>query len=204
MNISENDVSMLRSSVMSGMSEKRYQHTLGVERMARFLASHLLPDRVEELAAAALLHDISKEIPIDVQIEMLEKDGFQLTDEDIKTPGVIHSFSGPVVIKNQYYDFASDDVLKAVRSHTIGAETMSVFDKIIFVSDYTEDTRTYQSCIEVRNFLISGFENLSYEDKLKRLNKACALSIQGTIDAILRAGKPINSRIKNAQNPFLT
>ena len=79
--ITEEMLSELRRSIANDMSEKRYSHTLGVERMARYLAGFLLPDRINEISAAALLHDISKEIPIELQIIMLKDDGFDLSDE---------------------------------------------------------------------------------------------------------------------------
>ena len=77
------------------MSEKRFSHTLGVERCAERLGRLVLSERINELRAAALLHDISKEIPIDIQFEILEKNKFPLTDEDRTTVGVIRSFTAP-------------------------------------------------------------------------------------------------------------
>ena len=203
MSISDKELLLLREAVKERMSEKRYQHTLGVERMAEYLASHLIPDRIYEARAAALLHDVAKEIPIEEQVRLLKEDGFLLTEEDLGTPGVIHSFSGATVIKRDFPEFATDDILKSVRFHTIGGRDMNIFHKIVFVSDYTEDTRVYESCIAVRGLLLKGFEELDYEGKIKRLNEACHASLQGTISAIIKAGRPINSRITGVKDAFL-
>lgn len=185
----------LRIKIKERMSEKRFSHTLGVERCAKKLGELILPDRISELCAAALLHDISKEIPIEKQFEMLENNKFPLTDEDRKTVGVIHSFTAPYVIKDDFTDFYTSDIVSAVYNHTLACENMSVFDKIIFVSDYAEDTRRFESCIRVREFLLSGIEKLSHEERLVRLDNAVLAAINGALEALERMGQPINSRI---------
>ena len=185
----------LKKNIKMRMSEKRFSHTLGVERCAERLGRLVLSERINELRAAALLHDISKEIPIDIQFEILEKNKFPLTDEDRTTVGVIHSFTAPYVIKNEFPDFATPDILSAVFNHTLGCEDMSTFDKIIFVSDYAEDTRKFDSCIAVRNFLFSGIDALAPKERMKRLDEAFMAAINGALDALKRMGQPINSRI---------
>ena len=193
-------LSELREKVKSRMSEKRFSHTLGVERCAKRLGELILPERVSELRAAALLHDISKEIPIDRQFEILENNLFPLTDEDRSTFGVIHSFTAPYVVKKDFQEFASLDILSAVYNHTLGCESMSVFDKIIFVSDYAEDTRPFASCVAVRNNLFDGIEHLGAEELLIRLDSAYLGAMNGALEALSRMGQPINSRIYIAKN----
>ena len=201
--ISDIDLLNLRKDIKTRMSEKRFQHTLAVERMSKYLAKFLLHDRINEVCAAALLHDVAKEIPLDEQIPMLIKSGFELTEEDLETPGIIHSFTAPLIIKRDFGNFATNDILTATLNHTVGSDNMSVFDKIIFISDYTEETRTYGSCIAVREFLLKGFENLSDNEKLLRLNEACRLSLEATAEAIAKSGERINSRMKMAGKSFL-
>ena len=199
----EKELSLLRASVRERVGERRFSHILGVERLAVKLGRALIPDRVNELRCAAILHDVSKRIPKDEQIKLLDSAGFELTDEDIETDGVLHSFSGPIVIKRDFPKLAIPDVLRAVENHTVGRAGMTVFEKIIFVSDYAEDTREYSSCIAVREKLLSGFDALSNEEKLKRLDEACIGAIDGAIEALYRMGKPINSRIFATKNYLL-
>ena len=193
-------LSELRENIKSRMSEKRFLHTLGVERCAKRLGELIMPNRVSELRAAALLHDISKEIPIDKQFEILENNTFSLTDEDRKTIGVIHSFTAPYFILEQFPDFASPDILSAVFNHTLGCDNMSDFDKIIFVSDYVEETRTFASCITVRDYLFDGIEGLNEDDLHVRLDTAVLSAINGSIGALNKSNHPINSRIYKAKN----
>jgi predicted HD superfamily hydrolase involved in NAD metabolism len=190
----------LSHAVGQRVSEKRFRHILGVERCAKRLADALIPERTDEIRAAALLHDVSKEIPIDEQFEMLANEGFDLTEEDKITVGVIHSFTAPIIISRDFSDYATDDILSATLKHTVGSQSMSIFDLIIFISDYAEDTRSYESCINVRNRLFDGFDALSYKDKIFRLKNACLEAIEGTCDAIRRSGGHVNSRMLKTKN----
>lgn len=185
----------LRTEISLRVCAKRFSHILGVERCAVSLGKLFLPERIDELSAAALLHDVTKEIPIDQQIKMLEESGFLLTEEDKNTPGVLHSFSAPLIIKRDFPLFATEDILQAVENHTVGKENMSIFEKIIFISDYAEDTRKYESCIRVRAVLFDNIENLCDKDLKRRLDEATLMSIDGTLEALERTGQPINSRI---------
>ncbi len=198
-----NDLEKLRRRVSEKVSQKRFSHILGVERCAVYLGKLILPDVVDELSAAALLHDIAKEIPYDEQIKLLEDNDFDLSEEDRKTPGVLHSFTAPIIIKKYFPEFATDNILSSVLYHTVGRENMSIFEKIIFISDYCEDTRKYDSCIKVRMSLVEGIEELSYEKKLERLDTACLLSIDGALDALNRCNVPINSRMYLTRNSLL-
>ena len=192
---SEESLLNLKEKVKLRMSEKRFSHTLGVERCAKKLGELILPQRVSELRAAAILHDISKEIPLELQFEILRENSFPLTDEDVETTGVIHSFSAPFVVKRDFPEFATDDVLSAVFNHTLACENMSTFDKIIFVSDYAEDTRIYSSCVKVREFLFDRLDELDEKERLAKLDEAFLAAINGALEALARMGQPINSRI---------
>ncbi len=193
----------LRKRVSTLVSPKRFEHILGVERYARRLGEALMPGDVEELCAAALLHDVTKEMPLDEQLNLLENSNFPLTEEDKATPGVIHSFSAPIVIKRDFSEYATKNILLAVQNHTVGAPDMSIFEKIIFLSDYAEDTRPYDSCQKVNRMLFDGFEGLSIQGRLKRLDEACLLSIDGALEALERAKRPINSRMYETRNSLL-
>lgn len=195
MSFTEKDIERLTGELRARISQKRFRHTRGVEKMSAFLAESLIPNMVGEIRAAALLHDVAKEIPISEQIKLLSECGFSLTDEDKASEGVIHSYSAPYVIQRDFPDFATENILSAVKKHTLGDADMSVFDKIIFISDYTEETRTYESCIKTARFLLADFLSLDYDNKIDRLNRACIMAIDGAEEALSRMRQPINSKM---------
>ena len=198
----EQDIRALAERVRAYMSEKRFSHTLGVVRCAMALGELILPESVGELCAAALLHDVAKEIPRDELISLLSADP-TITEEDKNSDGVLHSFAAPFVISRDFPEFASENILSATGKHTVGSAGMSVFDMIVFVSDYAEDTRTYESCIKVRRALFDELDSLGANDRLHRLIDACLMAIDGTIETLTRTGRVINSRVYETKNALL-
>ena len=133
--IGENELQTLRSNVAKALSEKRFMHSLGVKRAAIEIGKHCLPSKLNELSAAALLHDIAKELPKEEQLYAMRRCGYELTDEDYSSEALYHSFAAPYIIKERYASFATDDILSSVFMHTSGGDSMTVFDEIIFIAD---------------------------------------------------------------------
>lgn len=175
------------------MSEKRLKHTLGVAEMAEKLAAFSIPERTEELIVAALLHDISKELSHDEQMDMIKLDGILLEDDELCSPEIFHSYTAPYVIKRDFPEYASEDILSAVRNHTVGAVDMTVFDEIIFLSDYIEEGRTYQSCIDLRHRVLLAMCT-DTEANTRVLHRACIESINNTERALSLKGKSLTKK----------
>lgn len=191
----ENSLIRLREAVKMRISEKRYQHTLGVEDMARHLGSIIIPERVDELSATALLHDIAKELSYEEQLDLLKSSDALYDEEDLETKPALHSFAAIPVIKRDFPDYATEDILSAVANHTLGKHGMSVFDEIIYISDYAEAGRTYPSCQSVRKYLLEHLSSdKSYSDNVRALHVALLSSIDSTIDSLTRRNEKINSK----------
>lgn len=149
--MSENKIlDRLRDVIKSRESEKRYRHTLGVEQEATELGSLLLPDKISELRAAALLHDVTKCLCDEEQFSLARQLGLVLTPELLASPQVLHGFTAARLIPKEFPDFATPEIIHAVAIHTTGDTEMSLFDKIIFVADYTEPGRQQIACQETR------------------------------------------------------
>ena len=188
-----NSLNALRHEVGSRLSQKRYDHTIGVEKMATHIGNIILPDKIYELKVAALLHDIAKEISQDDQLRLLLKSDI-LTDVDLSTKPALHSFAAVLVIKRDFPQYATNDVLSAVFNHTLGAPGMSVFDEIIFISDFAEDGRTYPACKEVNNFIKTNIScDKSNSENIILLHRASLIAIDSTIDSINNRGERINA-----------
>lgn len=195
MRFDSDKIESLRQFVKDRISLKRYNHTLGVEKMAVFLGDIIMPDSVSELQVAALLHDIAKEIPFDEQLELLKDSGVDCTEEDISTKPALHSFAAVPYISRYFAEYATPGVTSAVCNHTLGSYGMSLFDEIIYISDYAESGRTYFTCIEVNKFLLKNIsKDKTYEENVQILHAASLKATQYTIDSLKKRGEPINSR----------
>ena len=191
----ESSIVKLREAIKSRLSEKRYLHTVGVEDMARYLGAAILPERLDELRVAALLHDVAKELAYEEQLKLLKTSEIRCTEEDLQTKPALHSIAAIPVIKRDFPEYATKDILSAVANHTLGKDGMSVFDEIIYISDYAEAGRTYPACQSVRKYLL---ENVSpdntYSVNVKALHVASLSSIESTIDSLTKRNEEINSK----------
>lgn len=203
-NITEEMLSSLRISVKELMSEKRYKHTLAVEKMADKISLLYCKEYRNILRAAALLHDITKELPKESQIEICEKYGVEYDSDNLAAKKTFHAMTAAALIKEKYPEFYSDEVYLAVRYHTTGRNDMTLFEKIIYLADYIDETRTYDECVYLRNLFFSlDIESLSEEERLIHLDKVVLESLNITIKDLIAENKVINKDTVAARNCIL-
>ncbi len=200
----EKDLMKLRDEVRSRLSEKRYLHTLAVEASAVRLSEMCQPDKKNEVSAAALLHDITKELSLAEQKSLLSESNLILDSEDFESVGVLHSFTAPIAVKKDFPAFATENVLCAVRNHTLGSPEMSVFDEIIFLADFIEDTRTYDSSIKLRKFVWENMRIGEIKNNVSVLHSACVGAIDSTVLNLIENKKKINSKNILTRNALLS
>lgn len=134
--------------IKSSMSENRYNHCVNVSKEAVKLAKRYGADE-EKAAVAGILHDVTKEMPKEQQLQIINDSGIILDDIQKNAPKLWHGISGSIYIK-EHFGIEDEDILNAVRYHTTGRAGMSLLEKIIFVSDYTSDERTYKGVATMR------------------------------------------------------
>ena len=77
---------------------------------------------------------------------------------------------------------------------------MSIFDEIIFLSDYVEVGRTYDSCVSVRKFLLDNFRDSQISSNIQILHKACLMVIDNTIHMLNKKNQTIHPRMLKAKD----
>ena len=204
MNFSEYKLKLLREAVKEKLSPFRYEHTLGVERMATRLAELYCPEKKSLLRATALLHDITKEKSLDEQLVILEKNGVIPTAEQLSVLPTLHAVTAPLIIPEEYPEFADSELLNAIRYHSTGREDMAISEKIIFLSDYIEDTRKFEDCVALREeFFASEPEKMSDGDRVAHLNRVLLHSIEITVEELEKKGKIIESNTLRARESLM-
>ena len=156
------ETALLIERVRASMSEKRFRHTEGCVRMAERLAERWGAD-VSAASCAAWLHDITKEMPYDEQLALIKRENITLTGLQ-SSRKIIHAFSGAIVAKRDFG--ADDDICGAIRWHTTAKPDMTLLEKIVWLSDLTEDGRDFPGVREIRELafedigaaLIRGFD----------------------------------------------
>ena len=203
-NINENMLSELRRTVVSGMSEKRAVHTLAAEKMAIRLGELYASDKINVLRAAALLHDTTKELKLQDQLELCDKYGIAVKKEEIYAPKTFHAKTAAAKIPIEFPDFADDDVISAVRWHTTGRKGMTVCEKIVYLADYIDESRTFDDCVFLRNkFWSADVEKMNTEERLAHLRDILILSYDLTIKILIEEKSPVASDTFDARNELI-
>ncbi len=148
-----------------GEDSKRYIHTLGVMEMAEYLAKEYDVD-LEKAKIAALMHDYSKYDPVsDASLYLTLEE----REDCKKYPFLYHAYLSACAYKRLVGD--DNDIYLAIKNHVFGRPGMTILEKIIMISDYTEKNREYESCIECRKILLAGhLDEAIYKSTLDTIN----------------------------------
>lgn len=204
MKYTENMLEALRLEMKKRLSEKRFNHTLGVEKMAAVIGEKCLPDEVDTLRAAALLHDISKEYSEAEHFGLLEMHNLSMDSEEIDAKPLWHSVTAPLAVMREFPEYADERILSSVRNHTVGSPDMSVFDEIILLADYIEEGRTYENCVRLReDFLRELSDCKNQEESVLALHKAVVLSLENNINEFVSRGQSFHSKTKLTRDAIL-
>ena len=129
----------LKKKLSRNLSERRYEHTLGVAYTAACLAMRFGADPLKA-EIAGLLHDCAKEFSEKELLKLGEKYGYHFEDYELEAPQVLHAVIGPYIAKDKY-GVDDPEILSAIRWHTTGRGDMTLLEKIVFTADYIEPNR---------------------------------------------------------------
>jgi len=204
------ELNALREEIRQQMSPYRFAHTEGVEEMAARLARLYCPEKEELLRAAALLHDLTKELPESEQRRIMAANGVTLRpDEDI-SPKIFHGITAALLIPERYPAWATPELISAVRWHTTAREGLTLTDALLYLADYIEEGRRFADCIALREqFWSAEPQTMTAPQKLSHLRTVIALSLEMTLQSLAEEGAAVCKDTKDAyqwlkqeNNPF--
>ena len=201
MRFSDAQIDALRERVRGSMSDYRFIHTAEVEKMAARIGELYAPDKLDILRAAALLHDVTKELKRDEQIEMLRVAGEDVTALELASHKTFHARTAVYAILRDYPEFADGELLAAVRYHTTGRADMSICEKIIFLADYIDMSRKFDDCVKLRNYFWDAHpENMSESERERHLLQTILIGLDSTLSSLIEEGAPTDPDSVSARN----
>ena len=204
MQITEEMLDALRAELEGAISYKRFRHTAEVEKMAERLGALYAPDAVMQLRAAALLHDITKEFSLQTQLQILQKFGIIIQYSDEISPKTLHARTAALLIPEKYPAFADPTVVEAVRWHTTGRAGMSVCEKLIYLADYIDLSRTFPDCVELREmFWGADPVGMDADAREAHLRRVLISSFDRTIRGLLEEGGLVSPETMLARNDLI-
>lgn len=155
--------------VKSKISLKRFTHTMGVVNMSIRLAEAYGAD-IEKCKIAALLHDICKEMDKEEMIKICRENFSEdLSEKDLGNTEILHAFVGSYWIEKNL-NIKDNEILLAVKNHTLGNKNMSLVEKIVYIADAIELNRNYPNVEEIRKLTFRNLdEGILLEARKKEL-----------------------------------
>ena len=149
------DLDWLREKSEIYLKEKRIPHVRGCAQEARRLAQRWGedPDLAEE---AGILHDITKKLLLDEQLLLCEKYGIINDTVEAQSTKLLHAKTGAALSKDLFGVYGK--VYSGIRWHTTGKADMTLFEKIIYLADYIEPTRSFEGVEKLRELAYTDID----------------------------------------------
>ncbi len=168
------------------LDDYRFHHSLCVADEAQRLAIKYGLDK-DKAYIAGLLHDVTKNISFEEHLKLASRFGIMLNDTEIESPNILHGITGSAYMKCEL-GIKDEDIISAVRYHTTAKADMSLFEKIIYLADFTSADRKYPD-VNVMRDLVD-----------KNLLEAMHYSLSYTIKSLVSKGSVIHPDTLYAYN----
>lgn len=127
------------------LGQKRLLHTLNVGILSLKYAGIYDKSLCDRALIAGELHDCAKELDEALQTEMsIEWTGDLFLDKKL-----LHSPAGAVMAQREF-GISDPEILDAITYHTTGRGNMTLLDKIVYLADKLEPSRTYADLTKER------------------------------------------------------
>ena len=174
------------------LDEERLLHSLGTAQCAVDLAQKYNLDE-KKAYVAGLLHDCAKCLEKEKLVEIAQNLDY-LDEEERSNIKVIHAPVSAYLAKEEF-GIEDEEILSAIRYHTIGKLGMSMFEKIIFLADKIEpNTRDLDFRDRILMFLT---------DDENGLNRSILLCYKETIKSLVTRGLKICQPTVDIYNSML-
>lgn len=201
---SESALDALRAQIEGGLSEYRFCHIAAVEAMIARLGALYLPHEIPMLRAAALLHDLTKEFSNKKHEEILSSHGIIVTDEDRISPKLYHAVTASLLIPEEFPTFAAPALVSAVRYHTTGRADITVFELLLYLADYIDESRTFDDCIYLRDYFWGKHpEKMTDAERLDHLYDTVIRSVDLTVASLTKEAAPISADSIHMRNRLI-
>lgn len=180
------DFEFYKNIIREKLDDYRYNHSLCVADEAKRLAI-LYGENENDAYLAGLLHDITKNLSDLEHLNIFGEFDIILTDVEKVSVPVWHGISGSVYVKN-ILKVDNEQIISAIRYHTTAKSGMTLFEKIIYLADYTSSDRKYPD-VDVMRKLV----NLNLDD-------AMLYSLKFTIKDLIEKQRAIHPDTVRAYN----
>ena len=154
------------------LSKKRFTHSMNVAQACLELAKRYGGDE-KRCYLAGILHDIMKEEIPEKQRQMTVDSGLSPDPAELDTPALWHGVAGAYYVREKL-KIADDEIVSAIRFHTIGCARMTLLEKILYLGDMISEERSYKD--------VDKFRKICYDDIDKAMSVALIYQIKSVAE----------------------
>ena len=182
-------IEKIKKDLKEMLSEKRYNHSIGVMEKAIELAKIYGVDE-EKAALAGLTHDIAKEISDEEALKIAEKNHIKLDEGEKNNTKLLHCPIGAFIVKEKYG--LDEQIQNAIRYHAISYYKMDMLAKVTYIADKIEENRKSPSNIE-------EWRRVAFED----IDQAIIMHINYILEKKIEENGPIPTITIETRNKLL-
>jgi len=188
----KNLIDKAREWVENRLTSQRLTHVTGAEETAQQLAKmfNIDPDKA---GIAALLHDNAKGIKQEKLLEIINKNNIPVTEWELKSKKTLHAPVGAFFAKEEL-GIQDNEILDAIRWHTLGKINMSNLEKIVFLADKIESNTRDE---EFRKKVLKAI------NETNNLDEGILLCYDATIRSLLDRKLTINPQTIDVWNSLI-
>ncbi|MBQ8842615.1 MAG: bis(5'-nucleosyl)-tetraphosphatase (symmetrical) YqeK [Ruminiclostridium sp.] len=143
--------------LISGMmGKKRYIHSCNVADMCVKLAE-INGEDTEKAYIAGILHDIRKEADDEDLVRELRLSGYYIDPVELASKKTWHGIAAAYYVK-VVLGIDDEDILNAIRFHTVGRADMSRLEKIVYLGDLVSAERSYPNVEKYRKYALENLD----------------------------------------------
>ena len=180
---------LFEQEMKTRLTPRRFNHIIGCRETACRLAEKWGVD-VRDASAAALLHDITKELTTGEQLKFAEKHGIMISDTQHAVPETLHAITGAKAAQVEFG--VPEHISRAIRWHCTSKPGMTILEKIIWLADMTEPGRRFDGVERIRR---TSFENLDL---------ALLMGINRTLEYLIDSNGIIDPIMLESRNWLIT
>lgn len=137
----------IKDWLRENLTVEKYVHSLGTADAAREIAKICGGDE-EKAYFTGLIHDCAKNLALDEMISLIKEGGIELECGEDSNTKILHAPAGAALAK-KIFGVEDEEILSAIRWHTLGKVEMTLLEKIIFLADKIEpETRGRESYLK--------------------------------------------------------
>ena len=183
------DFDFYKTIIRKNLDDYRYNHSLCVADEAKRLAIRYGADQ-DSAYLAGLLHDITKNFSDEEHLNIFCKFDIILSNVEMNSNKLWHSISGSAYVKN-ILKIDNQEIVSSIRYHTTAKSNMTLFEKLIYIADFTSSDRTYPDVDIMRNLA-----DISLDEAMK-------YSLKYTINDLVSRNKTVHPDTLNAYNEII-